>query len=303
MQLNDLNLAQISLMDYFRYVQENVSWGRLDVRCRVLAQQFMGKREEDKSAKYAIWQGLLRQGLIEFCGKGQYCLAPSVAIANIDRWSGVNWPVPMVTELRKSGFEVFATPVGLFTIKIHREEPFSIFETFKVPVRNSTGFALLSNLPPISKAIEEKFIPYNCLDEEVHTFVPDTGWQEKKTKLTAPSIFRLKSQGGTKRYLYTYDQRSFEVPELSEYPDGFNLAYFAAISPNRFREEVQYKQSTKILRVKSIFFPILMERLIRIGYATNINAIRTSHRSTEYFDFPVSAWQNLIRIFHQPSAL
>lgn len=223
---------------------------------------------ENKNYLYHYLFPLVRIGLIEFFGEGQYKLSPPSLLHYKDKLVSINLNHHQLEELDET----------IINSRFHRSIVYHDTQYLK-NIETEIGMKsvkpniqiLFQQIPTIKKIID------SYEDVQIHEtkgfmFLNNNfNWSANFT----PSLlgcFRGGENVATNRYLKVDKNEWKRIPSRRYNPDSFNWAYCYGRLLNEFSLGIEYNSSTKILNIKNIYFPIILERLLWLNSLNEIES-------------------------------
>ncbi len=249
-------------------------------------------RYETKHSLFKVFYPLLRKGLIEFHGNSKYQVAPPAILYYKKEHIavGINLPVELkdnLIRLGESNEDIFET------VRIKLEEP----AIRKFCEENECNYSepdisgILSNFPKIADLVN-KFEHASISSAGEFYDVFKHHWSRDLQK--ASGVFRL-SDNAHKYYLRT-EEVDLQIPDSKFNPEGRPLAEsYQVVIENR--EFLTYSKVNKVLTVKDVNIPILIERILRMASLFRPDRVKEEYGKMEFKNIPLSTIKQLNRIF------
>ncbi len=242
---------------------------------------------------YRVFFPLVRKGFIEFCGNGKYQISqPTVLYYKKERIAvGINLFIEQKQLLADIG-EISEDEFGVVRLKTEgkhiQDFCFKINCDYSEPIISE----ILSNFPKLSDLIG-KFDKSSISSSGEYYNVLKHRWARNNNQ--SLGVFRL-SEDSYKYYLRTQNHGDLQIPDSKINPEGRPLAesYQAAIENHDF---LFYNKEEKILTVKDINIPILVERVLRMASLSFYGSVKEEYGKTRYENISYSAIKQLNRIF------
>lgn len=242
---------------------------------------------------FKVFFPLVRRGFVEFCGDGKYQITkPTILYYKKEQVSvGLN----LLNEQKRiietqfeiiniDNFEVIRFKSELNKIKLFCKISNCEYSEPNVP-------EILSNFPKISDIVE-KFERASITSSGEYYDVKKHRWKKNKNQTTG--VFRL-SDDAQKFYLRT-KKEDLQIPDYKINPEARPISecFQAAIDNFDF---LYYDKENKVLTVKDINIPILIDRVLRMASLPNAIGVKEENRKTIYENISLSAVKQLSRIF------
>ena len=240
---------------------------------------------------FKVFFPLVRNGFIEFYGNGKYQMSqPTILYYQKEQTAvGVN----LLTEQKvvlADMLKMKEDKFGVVSLKISKKHMQDFCMKINCDYSEPNVSEILSNFPKISDVVK-KFEPAMISSSGEYFDILKHCWGKNKNKNLG--VFRL-SEDSHKFYLRT-KQGDFQIPDLNTNPDGRPLAEcFQASVENQ--EFLFYHKATKILTVKQINIPILVERVLRMASLLFLDDLKEEYGKTTYKDITLSTIKQLNRI-------
>jgi len=248
---------------------------------------------ETEHSLFKVFFPLLRKGFIEFCGNGKYQISyPVILYYQKEQIAvGINL-LEVQKELLKEVGKVNEDEFGicrLIIVKKHIQD---------FCIKNNCNYSepiisdILSNFPKISDVVG-KFDKSSISSSGEYFNVLKHRWVRNNNQ--SAGVFRL-SEDSYKYYLRTQNHGDLQIPDSKINPEGRPLAesYQAVVEKHDF---LFYNKKDKVLTVKDINIPILIERVLRMASLPFNEGIKEEHRKTIYENISISVVKQLNRIF------
>jgi hypothetical protein len=256
---------QKGLLQWFHYQEDReITFSRIENICIKLYEQYFPDKPI-KNAKYDIFYPLLRYGLIEFYGYNKFGLSPTSILRNSTNCLGFNLTTDVLTELIDVNLVEIFPFVYLFN---NDKKAKKVLEIHNI---NCTAFdlsLLLQQIQPINKIVsfwqEQSISNQNGFEY----FSSKNVWTNQFNQETI-GLFRTTNEVFARRLLKIDTYKWLNVSDRSSHIDSFNIAVCWSIINNNQDLSITYHHSDSILKIRNIYFPILIERLLFFNHCLN----------------------------------
>jgi len=254
-----------------------------------------------KNCLYNLFYPLLRYGLVEFIGKGNYQATPPLFILSREgsdyRYAAINLNNSQIEYLRKT-VSASDFPTDIFQVARFCGPRSTIIEFAgknQIPIQDNRIDRVLSQIPSIPDTVGsfKKCSPDS--NGFYHFNLDEFEWKKVKNELK-PGLYKASAEDYSLRHFRCADNTWKRVPLMEENPDSSNIARCAqGIMENK--KFLFYDPVKKQLVNKNIFLPILIDRLLRIpSYHLTDGVIQMNGFAT-YNNVTMSVYKKLNRIF------
>lgn len=285
----DIIKGQGILIQWFRHNSQNTqSLTKIRLVCKNIRNQ-LGDFDNTNYLYHFLFP-LLRIGLVEFVGKGKYRLSPPSLIEKKGKLISVNLNDNQIQKLTET-IEHF---------QFHRSIVFHK-KKYAKQIEATTGLKiikpdirrLLTQIPKIKDVIDQ-FDHANVFETQKFMFHNNNFRWSKNYSKNLLGCFRASENVAARRYLRVDIDAWKKIPDRETNPDIFNWAYCYGHILNGFPLGIEYDENLKILKVRNIYFPIILERLLRLNNLNNV--IRTQNENI-FKDINTSIFTTLNNIF------
>lgn len=266
---------------------------KIRICCHSLLKQYFPE-EDTKHALYYFLFPLLRKGNIEFCGKGAYAVASPAIIMNGKRGIALN----LSSHLQEKFEQVFQysnlLDIELLIFEANWEDVFQFGEIFEIPTQKIDHHAIIDVIPDLKNVIES-------LEEKMMVDINILTWFHRGKKLKTSKTAGLYAAGievFSKRYFRNDLGKWFQVPSLEEHPDINNICHCYEHILNGEKMNIKYNEANGTLWIEEMFFPIIVERLLRLHVYLNGGKVVESESGIILLGLSRRVFNQLNRIFH-----
>jgi hypothetical protein len=275
---------------------------QIRVACHGLLRSYnITDEKTTKNCLYNLFYPLLRYGLVEFIGKGNYQISSPLFILNRDssdyRYAAINLNKFQLEDLKQTasttGFHTDIFQIARFSGTRSTIMEFS--GKNQIPIQNNRIYKILSQIPSILDIVGSFEKCYPDSNGFYHSNLDDFEWKKVKNELK-PGLYKASAEDYSQRYFRCADNTWKRVPLMEENLDSSNIARCAqGILENK--KFLFYDPVKKQLVNKNIFLPILIDRILRIpSYHLTDGAIQMNG-ATVYNNLTMSDYKKLNRIF------
>lgn len=267
------------------------STDQIRVACKSL---LIGFGMESKSSLFKILYPMVRKGLMEFAGEGNYKLTAPIILYYPNKKIAV--AVNLSTKQKESIAEDWAEKeddeYGVIRFTGDRKEVYSASHKIDSNYFEPNTAKLLKNFPRLSDVIFNQF-------EKAHINSNGEYYNVIKHKWTKDSrfrygVFRL-VEDAQKVYLKT-EKDDYLIPYYKQNPEGRPLAEtYQAINENI--DFYQYNSQTKVLTISNINIPILLDRFLRLPSLYLHQGVLEDYYKTSYSNISPAVYKEIVRIF------
>lgn len=249
---------------------------------------------ESKSSLFKILYPLVRKGLIEFAGEGNYKLTAPIFLYYPNKKIAV--AVNLITKqkniLQEDNVEIEEDEFGVLRFYIDSERFACITKRVNCDCLEPNTSELLKNFPRIRDVIFNQFEKAHITSNGEYYNVIKHKWT--KDSRSRYGVFRL-AEDAQKFYLKT-DKDDYLIPYYKKNPEGRPLAEtYQAI-----KEDInfcQYNPQTKVLTICNVNIPILIDRFLRLPSLYLQRGVIESIYKTSYSNISPAMYSQLCRIF------
>lgn len=260
------------LLQWFKHNNSELhSINKIRIVCRNIRNQC--KDFENKNYLYHYLFPLVRIGLIEFFGEGKYKLSPPSLLHFKDKLISINFSDVQLKKLDETIIDSqFHRSIVYHDIEYLKK----IVAVVRVKSVKPNIQKILQQVPTVKRSIE------NYEDAKIYEtkgfmfFNNNFNWSVNFSS-TLLGCFKAGDNVATNRYLKVDKDQWKKIPSRRINPDSFNWAYCYGRLLNKFSLGIEYNSSTKILSIKNIYFPIILERLLWLSSLSDIesNVVRS----------------------------
>lgn len=290
MKPNDLIEIQALFLKWMRHHSVRSS-EQIRMACNSLLLSF---GTETKSSLFKIFYPLLRRGLVEFIGDGNYIVtAPVILFYKKQNIAvAVNLTKNQHEQLLESVAEIVEDVFGMIRFNFDKQKVLSISKEIDCNYFEPNSSDILSNFPNIKAIVFNQFEKAHITFSGEYYNVINHKWA--KDSLQKSGVFRI-SADAQKFYLRT-DNEDFHIPSFTQNPDGRPIAEtFQAINANIVF--CRYDRCNAILTISDLNIPILIDRILRLSSLHQENGVVEDYFKTIYSNISPSVFKQIIRIF------
>ncbi len=254
-----------------------------------------------KNCLYDLFYPLLRYGLVEFIGKGNYQASPPLFILSREssdyRYAAINLNKFQLEDLREtvsaSDFQTDIFQIARFSGP--RSNVIEFAGKNQIPIQDNRIDRVLSQIPSIPDTVGsfEKYYPDS--NGFYHFNLDEFEWKKVENELK-PGLYKASAEDYSRRYFRCADNTWKRVPLMEENPDSSNIARCAqGIMENK--KSLFYDPVKKQFINKNIFLPILIDRLLRIPSYHLTDGVIQMNGFAIYNNVTMSVYKKLNRIF------
>jgi hypothetical protein len=230
---------------------------QIKMACRSLALNY-GK--EPKNAFYSIFMPLVRMGMVEFAGNGNYQLAPSLVLQhNSHQCLTLINPGVAVKTYVKSNFDSVEPLYNFVRFQCYPEQLATFLELHPIPILKDDVTGLLTQFPDVRSVIRQ---------------LPSVSPHSNKKFFYDPFTFSMTSQilpfgiyksneDAQVYYFQDTDEQTYKLPVPQINPEMFSIALCYQVSLMK-RLHLRYDEAIQKLYMPKFFLPPLLERILRI---------------------------------------
>ncbi len=234
------------------------SLSAIDQRCHNLSAPAADLYE----ARSRFFTPLLRCGVIEFYGAGQFGLAPTCAIRSGRQLLLINGYPELRLALQAEADPIFPG--------ISRAANFSrqiqVFQQYQIPYYEFSLATFWRGLPPPAAVIKQW--PLTIIDDLNGFEYFDQQWKPVRG-LGGPGVYRRSANAYAERYYKTGEGCWHILPKLSDNIDAFNQAVLLDKIQNQRLMDIVYTPNLARLKIGMFQFPIIAERLLLLHTLLN----------------------------------
>lgn len=285
----DIIKGQEILIQWFRHnSQHTQSLAKIRLVCKNIKNQ-LGNPDSSNYLYHFLFP-LVRIGLVEFVGEGRYRLSPPSLIEENGKLISINLNDSQLQKLTET-IESFQFHRSIVFHKLQyakQIESITGLKTTKPNVRK-----LLTQIPRINQLIDQ-FNDVNIFETQGFMFHSNNFRWNKNYPNNLLGCFKASENLAARRYLKVGQNLWKQIPDRETNPDSFNWAFCYGHILNGFPLGIEYNEDSKTLKVRNIYFPIILERLLRLN---NLNNITQTQNENVFKDISLSIFAALDNIF------
>jgi hypothetical protein len=256
---------QEGLIQWFHYQEDReITFGKIENICIKLYEQHFPDKAI-KNAKYDIFYPLLRYGVIEFSGNNKFGLSPTSVLVNRKYCLGFNLPSSVLEQLLEVNLVEIFPFIYLFDkdnkAKKILEDQNIEYSTFELSL-------LLKQIQPINKIVSS-WREHSISDQNGFEYFNSRNTWTNQFNQETIGLFRTTNEVFARRLLKIDTYKWLNVSDRSSHIDSFNIAVCWSIINNNQDLSITYHHSDSILKIRNIYFPILIERLLFFNHCLN----------------------------------
>lgn len=286
----DIIKGQGILIQWFRHNSQNAqSIAKIRIVCKNIRNQLGDS--QNKNYLYFFLFPLVRIGLVEFIGEGKYSLSPLSLIQQKDKLVSINLNDIQLQQLNETIIESqFHQSVVYHKTKYVKEIEVATGLKFVKPNVQK----LLTQIPIINDIIDQ-YEQVSIFDSKGFMFHNNNfNWSINYSN-NLLGCFKAGENVAARRYLKVNENEWKQIPSRKINPDSFNWAYCYGRILNDFSLDIEYDEASKTLKIRNIYFPIILERLLYLN-DLDINDIKTPNE-TVFRNISPSIFTALNKIF------
>jgi hypothetical protein len=257
---------QKGLLQWFHYQEDReITFNRIENICIRLHEQYFSYKPL-KNAKYDIFYPLLRYGVIEFYGDNKFGLSPTSVLKNSTNCLGFNLTTDVLAELIDVNLVEIFPFIYLFNNDTKAKK---VLQMHNINCLTFDLSLLLQQIQPINKIVlswqEQSVSDQNGFEY----FNSKKTWSNQFNQETI-GLFRTTNEAFARRLLKIDTYKWVNVSDRSSHIDSLNLAVCWSIVNNNQDLGITYQPSDFRLKIRNIYFPILIERLLFFNHCLNI---------------------------------
>lgn len=264
---SNIEIARELLLKWLTCRDNKLSYESIRKNCEYLDQAYgLGL---ENNAMWAIFQPLLRTGVVEFAGNDCYAVSPSVAI-------------------EANGYFIYNTPL---TQKEDNYTDFTgIYRTLDCqdidgfPIVTFNAESVLKHIPTVKDVVDL-----------FQVSIQDLSNVEYYHHIGSKGLTKRIDNGGISFFIIPELCYQKEVPGRAINPDAFNIAYCYSTSINGLFTGKYCKQS-HILQMQSFGLPIAIERVLFLESMLNETPPEETGRYKQFYHISHAAIKQLNRI-------
>jgi hypothetical protein len=268
--------------------------------CRGLLKSYKYSDENtDKYCLYYLLDPLLRRGVVEFTGKGNYQISPPVILyyKEDNEAVAVNLNNQQIENLRQI---VRCFHVDRFNI-VRCKSSMSVITDYArqtgIMMQQGRISSVLSRIPSILDMVRafKVFYPNSTKGFQFWNLTYRC-WERIKENQLRPGLYKASGEDFSNRYFYGSDFSWRKIPGLEENPDAVNVVKCAqAILEGG--KILRYCWKSKRLTMHGIKPPIILDRILRIPSLPGENGVKRLNGSMIYKNISIIDYKKLSRIF------
>jgi hypothetical protein len=258
--------------------------------------------DDEKITRYCLYRlfyPLLRYGLVEFTGKGNYQTSPPVIFLNrngsVCQFAAVNLNKAQLKNLQQTipDFQIDSFQIVRFSASMVTINNFSSKD--QIRIQDNRIDCILSQMPTI-RAVVSSFKEFYPNSKGFYYFnLDDFEWVRSKNELK-PGLYKASAEDYSKRCFLEGDNVWRRIPTLEENPDSVNIARWTQGILEQ-RKYLCYDQIKKLFICRNICLPILLDRVLRIPSYHLLNGVIQSRGTVIYTNITMNNYKQLNRIF------
>lgn len=252
---------QEGLIDWFKLTPtEPKSWTAISTLCTKLFHQYY-PNHKPALGKYKIFTPLLRLGILEFQGQGFYRLSPSCYIQHKHHLVGINAPSD---DPALSNPTISQNPFST-TILHNNMDNQQWIQAQNIPIIAFNLLSSLSNITSINNWINGWLDDIIINENLLQPFDPRHSWGNQGATIH-PGLYRNGKEAYSPKLLKLTTTDWKRVPSHLQNPDAFNVAVTWSTIQHHHPIDLTYQIRENRLTVRSIYFPIILERLLILNH-------------------------------------
>lgn len=249
-----------------------------------------GYEYETKNSLLKIFYPLVRYGLIEFCGDGNYMLSNPILLFYPDNKAvGVNLNSVQIEKLKNSFHIYRIDQFDIVRFEAIEKEIVDFSKATDIQISKPNISEYLSNFPKIRNVISNFEIVSNMYFAQ-YLNVVNRKWEDNQNQ----TFGLFKNSESSQRYYFIENNAIYSIPSSTQNPDARPIVESYIYCK---QAGFKYYSKEKKLDVGNVNLPILIERALRLASLFDTTVYTKEYNNQIYSNITTKTVLQLDRIF------